>query len=67
MEIQINGRSTGLPNANVSLVDLILLLDLAHERVAIELNETVVQKRDWATTQLKSNDHVEIVHFVGGG
>ncbi len=67
MEIKINGRSTGLPNANVSLVDLILLLDLAHERVAIELNETVVQKRDWATTQLKSNDRVEIVHFVGGG
>ena len=67
MEIQINGRSTGLPDANISLVDLILFLELAHERVAIELNETVVQKRDWATTHLKSNDRVEIVHFVGGG
>ena len=67
MEIQINGRSTGLPDANISLVDLILFLELSHERVAIELNEMVVQKRDWATTQLKSNDRVEIVHFVGGG
>ena len=67
MEIQVNGRLTGLPNANVSLIDLILFLELSHERVAIELNERVVQKRDWATTQLKSNDRVEIVHFVGGG
>ena len=67
MEIQVNGRLTGLPNTNVSLIDLILFLKLSHGRVAVELNERVVQKRDWATTKLKSNDRVEIVHFVGGG
>lgn len=52
---------------SVSLQDLISILELKAERLAIELNGEVVRQSDWAATELRDNDKVEIVHFVGGG
>ena len=51
----------------VSLAQLIETLGLAPERIAIELNQSVVRRAEWAGTKLKENDRIEIVHFVGGG
>ena len=51
----------------VSLMDLIAELRLAPERVAVELNQNVVRRIDWAETKLERDDRIEIVHFVGGG
>ena len=51
----------------VSLMNLIADLKLAPERVAVELNQNVVRRSDWADTKLEPADRIEIVHFVGGG
>lgn len=51
----------------LSLADLIGSLQLAPERIAIELNQSVVRRADWPQAKLRDNDRVEIVHFVGGG
>ncbi len=66
MKIQVNGevREVG-PNAALS--EVVQLLDLAAERIAIELNHVVVRRADWPSTILEENDRIEIVHFVGGG
>lgn len=48
-------------------MDLIAELQLAPERIAVELNQNVVRRIDWAETKLKPDDRIEIVHFVGGG
>ena len=53
--------------AGVSLAQLIETLNLAPERIAIELNQSVVRRAEWAATELKENDRLEVVHFVGGG
>ena len=53
--------------AGLSLAQLIETLDLAPERIAIELNQSVVRRAEWAATKLKESDRIEIVHFVGGG
>jgi thiamine biosynthesis protein ThiS len=50
-----------------SIQDLISVLNLKAERLAIELNGQVVRSADWTATELRDNDKVEIVHFVGGG
>ena len=50
-----------------SLRDVVDTLGLAAERVAIELNQHVVRRVEWANTELRNGDRVEIVHFVGGG
>lgn len=50
-----------------SLETLVEQLNLAPERLAIELNREVVRRADWPHVALSEGDRVEIVHFVGGG
>ena len=66
MHIQVNGEEREV-SLNLSLHGLIDHLNLAPERIAIELNQKVVRRPDWHAIQLQENDRVEIVHFVGGG
>lgn len=37
------------------------------DRIAIELNGTIVPRRTYAAVTLHDGDSMEIVHFVGGG
>jgi thiamine biosynthesis protein ThiS len=37
------------------------------DRVAVELNRDIVPRDRWERTHLSEGDHLEIVHFVGGG
>ena len=66
MEIQLNGEILNV-RARSTLADLVRELALAPARVAIELNQMVVRRADWAETVLNEGDRIEIVHFVGGG
>ena len=66
MEIQVNGETREVSN-NLSLQQLIASLNLAPERIAIELNHNVVRRLNYPSVILKEGDRVEIVHFVGGG
>lgn len=47
--------------------ELVLLLHLAPEGIAIALNGEVVPREDWVGAFLKEEDSVEIVHAVQGG
>jgi len=42
-------------------------LSVASDRVAIELNKSIVRKRDWHETTIQNGSQIEIVEFVGGG
>ncbi len=66
MRITVNGEAREVP-AQTTLEELVGLLALAPERLAVELNLEVVRRDDWPRTNLDDGDRVEIVHFVGGG
>jgi thiamine biosynthesis protein ThiS len=66
LQIQLNGEDHELVE-RCTLEDLVRDLSLAPQRVAIELNRSVVRRDHWAQTILAEGDRVEIVHFVGGG
>jgi thiamine biosynthesis protein ThiS len=66
IEIIVNGDSHQV-SAGASVTDLVKRLELAPERVAIELNLSILPRAKWAETELRSGDRLEIVHFVGGG
>mgnify|MGYP000684010302 CR=1 FL=1 len=36
-------------------------------KVAVELNQTIVNKKSLGKIKVKKNDKIEIVHFIGGG
>ena len=66
LSITVNGESRELA-APISLAQLITILGLKPEQVAIELNQVVIRRASWENTRLKHDDRIEIVHFVGGG
>ena len=65
-EISINGERRHVP-AGLSLIELLAHLGIGADRVAIELNRSIVRKRDWALTGVPPSAQIEIVEFVGGG
>ena len=66
LRVYLNGESKDVPDAS-TLAQLVTQLELPDRRIAIELNRTVVRRRDWESTSLSEDDRIEIVHFVGGG
>ena len=66
IEITVNGEARRVA-AGATVADLLGALGLAPERVAVELNLSILPRAAWAATRLASGDRVEVVHFVGGG
>lgn len=66
MNIQVNGEPKQI-SKGCSVADLLLLLEIAGRRVAVELNQEIVPKSLHTTTLLQENDCVEVVHAIGGG
>ncbi|MDW7645960.1 MAG: sulfur carrier protein ThiS [Desulfuromonadales bacterium] len=66
MTILLNGREKTL-EAALTVAELIEQLQLAADRVAVELNRAIVSRQAFDTTHLQDGDQIEIVHFVGGG
>ena len=66
IKIKINGKiKTIIENSN--LFELLKLLKIPLNKVAIELNEEIIDKKKINKLKLKKNDKIEIVHFIGGG
>ncbi len=66
IKININGKPKFV-SENLKLIDLIKMLKIPVKKVAIELNYEILDKKKINKKYLKSNDKIEIVHFIGGG
>ena len=66
MEIVINGESKRL-SAPLSVAELLDVLELKGDRIAVELNRQIVRRENWSAIRLNDQDRLEIVQFVGGG
>ena len=66
IKIVVNGKLLTV-NVKFSIKNLIEKLKTPINKVAIELNEEVVDKKKLSQIYLKNKDRIEIVHFIGGG
>lgn len=66
MLLHINGEQKEFPEG-LTLATLVSQLGMKPDRVAVELNQSIVQRGQWGDTPLHTGDKLEIVHFVGGG
>ena len=66
IKIKINGKINKI-NDKTKLSELVKTLKVPLKKVAIELNKEIVNKKNLNNIHLKSNDKIEIVHFIGGG
>ena len=66
IEIKINGK-TKLIRKGINLLYIVKKLKIPIKKVAIELNQEIMDKKKLNRIILKKNDKIEIVHFIGGG
>ncbi|MDC0941419.1 sulfur carrier protein ThiS [Candidatus Pelagibacter sp.] len=66
IKIKLNGKFSTI-NENLSLSIFLKELKIPLKKVAIELNQEIIDKNNLKTVKLKKNDKIEIVHFIGGG
>ena len=50
-----------------SIADLLSTLQLKQTHVIVEVNETIINKKKYATTVINHNDVIEIIRYIGGG
>ena len=66
IKIKVNGKIKFISN-NYKMSDLIKNLNIPIKIVAIELNKEIIDKKNINKINLKKDDKIEIVHFIGGG
>ena len=66
IKIKLNGKLKAI-NYNSTLFNIVQKNKIPLTKVAIELNQEIVNKKKIKSINLKNNDKIEIVHFIGGG
>ena len=66
IKIKLNGKLKTINN-NSTLFNIVKKNEIPLTKVAIELNQEIVDKKKIKNINLKNNDKIEIVHFIGGG
>ena len=66
IKITVNGKISRIKDS-LSLLSYVKKLKIPIKKVAVELNEEIIDKNKLSKIKLKNNDKIEIVHFIGGG
>ena len=66
IKIQLNGKKRQI-KMGYNLKDLLKLLKKDNNKVAIELNGEIADKKKYNKIFIEKNDKIEIVQFIGGG
>lgn len=66
IKITLNGKPQEI-KSGMTVADLLTKWKMRPELVTVEINETILQKLDYETTEVKSGDHVEFIFYMGGG
>ena len=66
IKIRLNGNIK-LVSKNLTIQNLVNEFKIPIKKVAIELNEEILNKKMLKKIKLKKDDKIEIVHFIGGG
>ena len=66
INIKLNGKKTNVDD-QISLNKILKNFNISINKVAIELNKEIVNKKKLSSIKIRNNDSIEIVHFIGGG
>ena len=66
VKITVNGKQTQVTDGLTAEI-LLEQLGLVGQRLALEINREILPRSAFAQRVLQEDDHVEIIHAVGGG
>ena len=69
LKLKINGKENEFSSENFPQTLAILLdsLKIDQQTVVAELNENIIERKDFEATKLNEDDSIELIRFVGGG
>jgi sulfur carrier protein len=65
MQLKINGKSEEFPGGSV--LDLLKTKKIEPQMVAVEVNDSLVEREQYGATQLREGDRLEFLFYMGGG
>lgn len=65
MQIKINGKPEEIQAATV--LDVLKVKNIEPRMVAVELNESMVDRESLDKTPIREGDHLEFLFYMGGG
>ncbi|HWC51284.1 MAG TPA: sulfur carrier protein ThiS [Nitrospira sp.] len=65
MQLKINGKFEEFSGGSV--LDLLKTKKIEPQMVAVEVNDSMVEREQLATTLLKEGDRLEFLFYMGGG
>jgi sulfur carrier protein len=65
MQVKINGKAEEISAGSV--LDLLQAKKIEPQMIAVEVNDTMLDRDHLATTQLNEGDRVEFLFYMGGG
>lgn len=65
MQVKINGKPEEVQGATV--LDLLKAKNIDPHMVAVELNNTMLERDHLATTPVREGDKLEFLFYMGGG
>jgi sulfur carrier protein len=66
MKVLVNGQPWEF-SGEMNILQLLHELGMIVDRVAVEVNQHILDKKEFNTHFLKNNDKIEVISFVGGG
>ena len=66
ISISVNGEPRAVP-AGLTVLALLEAIGVDAERVAVELDCSILRREKWPSTPVEEGARLEIVQFVGGG
>jgi thiamine biosynthesis protein ThiS len=66
LQIHVNGQLRDCASGS-TVGDLLRELEITSERVAVELNLEIIDRKDFDVRGLRQGDRIEILSFIGGG
>lgn len=69
LTITVNGQKREFASltAPAPLNEVIAAMEFKGDRIAVEHNGEIAPRIRWAEVSVGPGDHLEVVHFVGGG
>ncbi|MEG1255011.1 sulfur carrier protein ThiS [Clostridium sp.] len=64
--MKVNGKEFSRDGIS-TISSLLNKLNINEARVVVELNKEIVVKEDYSKINLKEDDTIEVISFVGGG
>ena len=65
MQVKINGKAEEISGG--TLLDLLQAKKIEPQMVAVEVNDTLIERDHLTTTRLNDGDRVEFLFYMGGG